>query len=427
VTTTAQTRRPRPFAFCRAALAAVATLAFVLAGGLAPATASEWAPPRTVFVPETGHTSDGLFLRVWREQRSLFGDPVTEEIPARAGFEANPERPPILQYYQHLALVYVPDAAPDEQVQTLPLGRDALEEALTRHPSRALLAATRRTACPPGITADCLGFAAAGHTTRGAFRDAWLADETGRWLGPPLTEAFRAPDGSLLQYFEAGALRQPAGGHVAPLPLGLLAARRLGLDTAPITRPVDVPVFDEALFVAPVVAPSREAREGDTSPAETAEGADEGAAPDPEPAAEPAAPTWEDFGPGPVQGGEREIVVSLSAQRLWAYDAGELVLATWVSTGTAETPEVTTPVGHWRILHKVDVEDMEGTISDEYYFVEDVPHVMYFDDLGNALHGTYWHSNFGAPMSHGCVNLPLDVAAWMYDWAPVGTPVTVVP
>jgi lipoprotein-anchoring transpeptidase ErfK/SrfK len=53
--------------------------------------------------------------------------------------------------------------------------------------------------------------------------------------------------------------------------------------------------------------------------------------------------------------------------------------------------------------------------------------VMYFDNLGNALHGTYWHNNFGYPMSHGCVNLPMDVAAWMYGWAPVGTLVTVIP
>ncbi|MCD6030113.1 MAG: ErfK/YbiS/YcfS/YnhG family protein, partial [Thermomicrobiales bacterium] len=50
-----------------------------------------------------------------------------------------------------------------------------------------------------------------------------------------------------------------------------------------------------------------------------------------------------------------------------------------------------------------------------------------FTDEGHALHGTYWHSNFGMPMSHGCVNLPMDVAEWMYRWAPEGTPVTVIP
>ena len=56
---------------------------------------------------------------------------------------------------------------------------------------------------------------------------------------------------------------------------------------------------------------------------------------------------------------------------------------------------------------------MEGVIGGEYYNVPDVPCVMYFTNGGHALHGTYWHSNFGTPMSHGCVNLPMDVAAWM--------------
>jgi lipoprotein-anchoring transpeptidase ErfK/SrfK len=69
---------------------------------------------------------------------------------------------------------------------------------------------------------------------------------------------------------------------------------------------------------------------------------------------------------------------------------------------------------------------MEGVIGGEYYNVPDVPWVLYFTNSGHALHGTYWHNNFGTPMSHGCVNLPLDVAAWLYDWAPMGTPVRVV-
>lgn len=101
------------------------------------------------------------------------------------------------------------------------------------------------------------------------------------------------------------------------------------------------------------------------------------------------------------------------------------MLATWVSTGTAETPEVATPLGEFRILVKLPMETMEGTVSGEAYRVEDVPHVMYFTDEGHALHGTYWHNNFGQRMSHGCINLPLDVAQFLYGWAPLGTPVTV--
>jgi lipoprotein-anchoring transpeptidase ErfK/SrfK len=136
---------------------------------------------------------------------------------------------------------------------------------------------------------------------------------------------------------------------------------------------------------------------------------------------------WVDPGPGRWQAGEREIIVTLGGQRLWAYEGDTSVLATWVSTGTAETPEVATPVGQWRILVKHLSETMEGVANGEPYRVEDVPYVMYFTDEGHALHGTYWHNNFGTPMSHGCVNLPMDVAEWMFRWAPEGTPVTIIP
>ncbi len=132
-------------------------------------------------------------------------------------------------------------------------------------------------------------------------------------------------------------------------------------------------------------------------------------------------------GPGREQWGDKELVVSLSQQRLWAFEGDRAILSTLVSTGTAETYEVSTPPGHYRISVKLLKETMEGTVSGEDYRVEDVPWVMYFTDEGHALHGTYWHANFGTPMSHGCVNLPLDVAEWMYGWAPEGTGVTIVP
>ncbi|MDP9366595.1 MAG: L,D-transpeptidase, partial [Chloroflexota bacterium] len=190
-----------------------------------------------------------------------------------------------------------------------------------------------------------------------------------------------------------------------------------------------VPVYAAALF-DPSAAPA-------TAAEPLARAATGGLAIDPTAAEEPIPAPVEEvvpepvvpevIGPGPQQGAYQEVVISISAQTLWAYEGNQLVNSTLVSTGTAEVPETTTPIGSHTILSKVDVQDMEGTISGEYYFVPDVPYVMYFDGLGNALHGTYWHSNFGAPMSHGCVNLPLDVAAWIYGWASVGTAVTVIP
>jgi hypothetical protein len=140
-----------------------------------------------------------------------------------------------------------------------------------------------------------------------------------------------------------------------------------------------------------------------------------------------SAQEFSDPGPGRWQIGEKEVVVSLGAQHLWAYEGEQPILTSFVSTGTAETPEVATPVGQFRVLVKLPMETMIGTVNGEAYQVEDVPYVMYFTDEGHALHGTYWHNNFGAPMSHGCVNLPMDVAEWMFRWAPEGTAVTIIP
>jgi hypothetical protein len=383
----------------------------ILAALIVPlaASAQSWSAPRTVYVPTTGHTTDGLFLELWQAERGLLGDPVTEEFRSRTGFSAAGEAD-IVQYYEHLALVYLPDEAPGEQVQALDLGRQALAEAAAAGTSRALARAMERAVCAPSSSDSCANIVASGHTVREPFLTFWRTGETAIWIGLPLTEAFAAPDRTRIQYFENGILRLVAGGVVEPLPLGRIAAQQAQIDIDPIERPQDVPVYDEELFVPPPEATPVEDAPGEDVPAEE----------------ESSGSTDWSFGPGPQQGAWKEIVVSISAQQMWAYEEGQLVVSSYVSTGTADVPETTTPVGHWSVLAKFDVQDMEGTISDEYYFVADVPYVMYFDNFGNAIHGTYWHANFGVPMSHGCVNLPMDIAAWMYDWAPVGTAVSVV-
>jgi lipoprotein-anchoring transpeptidase ErfK/SrfK len=120
---------------------------------------------------------------------------------------------------------------------------------------------------------------------------------------------------------------------------------------------------------------------------------------------------------------KKSIVISISQQMLWAFKGKQDVLSSYVSTGRTGFE---TPVGNFAVLTKLPSQTMEGVIGGEYYNVPDVPWVLYFTNSGHALHGTYWHNNFGTPMSHGCVNLPLDVAAWLYDWAPIGTPVQIV-
>lgn len=121
--------------------------------------------------------------------------------------------------------------------------------------------------------------------------------------------------------------------------------------------------------------------------------------------------------PAPPTGAGREIVVDLSDSRVYAYENGVLVHTVLGSTGLPATPTVQ---GDFRIQRKYFAQTMSGP----GYYLPDVPYVLYFY-AGYALHGTYWHSNWGQPMSHGCVNLPTPEAEWFYSWADVGTPVRV--
>lgn len=116
-------------------------------------------------------------------------------------------------------------------------------------------------------------------------------------------------------------------------------------------------------------------------------------------------------------GGAHWIDVDLSQQRVFAYEGDTLVNSFVVSTGTWQTPTVT---GKFKVWIKVRSQAMSGP----GYYLPDVPYVMYFyKDYG--LHGTYWHNNFGTPMSHGCVNLTIPDAEWLYNFASVGTVVNV--
>jgi lipoprotein-anchoring transpeptidase ErfK/SrfK len=113
----------------------------------------------------------------------------------------------------------------------------------------------------------------------------------------------------------------------------------------------------------------------------------------------------------------RWIDIDLSDQKLYAYDGDTLVRSFVVSTGTYLTP---TPVGRYSVYIKLRYTDMAGP----GYYLPDVPYTMYFYS-GYGIHGTYWHSNFGTPMSHGCVNMVTEEAGWLYDWSYVGIPVNI--
>lgn len=120
----------------------------------------------------------------------------------------------------------------------------------------------------------------------------------------------------------------------------------------------------------------------------------------------------------PEPGGEgRWIDVDLSDQVTYAYEGNEIVRSFIVSTGTWMHPTIT---GQYYIYVKYVYADMAGP----GYYLPNVPYVMYFYD-GYGLHGTYWHNNFGTPMSHGCINLTIPDSEWLFYWADIGTLVNI--
>ena len=119
----------------------------------------------------------------------------------------------------------------------------------------------------------------------------------------------------------------------------------------------------------------------------------------------------------PVAG--KWILVDLSDQTLVAYEGTTPVQAAWVSTGVWQYP---TRTGDFYIQIKLVSDHMSG----DDYNLPNVPHTMYYDlsDRGYAIHGAYWHENFGHPMSHGCINMDEGDAERLYGWAIASTPDT---
>jgi lipoprotein-anchoring transpeptidase ErfK/SrfK len=259
-------------------------------------------------------------------------------------------------------------------------------------------------------------FAETGHTLREPFLGFWQAGGGLEFFGAPISEVtweLTARGRQQVQYFERARLErdpQPsgAGDEIQAGAIGRALAILRGADTAPIAN-VGYASFGPPAPAAPDTAPL-------DRPAPTAAPAPPPAqptAPKPQPRADPPA----------ASGGAKRIVVNLSDQWLYAYQDGQQVFDAPVSTGR---DGMETPTGSYAIYAKLPIQTMDGVLDGKRWVVPDVPNVMYING-GVALHGTYWHNRFGtgARLSHGCVNLPLDAAAWLYSWAPMGTRVDV--
>lgn len=365
------------------ALTALLTLLLLPLGTSAQ---SDWAAPRTVLIPETGHTVDGVFLDVWREWggATAYGNPITPELT---------ENGRIVQYYEYARFEYVPDDPNGNVVHFGEIGRELKPVTVFR--SKPALGGT------PAIDKDGLSRIAAElqawsplpssdaripesptrryvaetqHSVQNGFKDFWETTGEASYLGNPLTEEFLR-DGVTYQVFERGKLSWTETAGVRMEPVGSLLVKQYGLETEPLPGAVDYPAYSEDLFIAPVpVMPSN-------------------------------------------PGGERWVSVNLSSQYMVAYEGDVAVNETYVSTGR---PGFDTPPGTFYVSYKLESENMEGVLGGEYYNVPQVPWVMYFTDVGHAIHGAYWHENFGAVMSHGCINLPVWFAEWLYYWSPGG-------
>ncbi|MDP9359519.1 MAG: L,D-transpeptidase [Chloroflexota bacterium] len=375
-------------------------------GGQTARTSSEdWAPPTRVYVPETGQSIDGLFLDLWRNGGGVwaFGNPITPEITLPNGH--------IVQYYGYARFEYWPEGDADGNVVRLgDIGKElrpvtvrrtmlGFKGANARDPQAALEAmAMVRAWLPlnetqvPEDSDEWRFVPETGHSVATGFKDFWERTGEAGYLGNPLTEEYTVA-GVTYQVFERGQLAWEPGTDPYMMPVGKLLAERYGLDQSAVEQG-DVPAYSEDLFIPP-----------------------------PPPTPTPEADQDEDAAERePDPNGERWIEVDLTNQYMRAWQGDVVVKELYVSTGR---PGFDTPTGTFFINSKVPIQDMEGVIGGEYYNVPEVPDVMYFTDVGHAFHGTYWHTNFGQVMSHGCVNLPIDVAEWLYEWTPMGARVEI--
>ncbi len=147
------------------------------------------------------------------------------------------------------------------------------------------------------------------------------------------------------------------------------------------------------------------------------------ALPAPQPATAPGKNPPPKPNPVPTALDGKWIDIDIGSQTITAYQGSTPLKTVLVSTGVSWYP---TPVGRYKIYMKIPSQTMSGGYGASAYYLPGVPWVMYFTGA-YAIHGTYWHHNFGKPMSHGCVNLTIADAKWFYDWAEIGTPVITHP
>jgi hypothetical protein len=344
----------------------------------APGHAHHDVGPDHVYFPQTGHHLSMGFLDFWRHNGdiAIFGYPLTEEVS---------ENGLTVQYFERAVFEWHPEAPAGWNVQLRLLGVDLTAGRHAEAPFQRIEASS---------DAHTTYFPQTGHRLSHGFRAYWQKHGGLRVFGYPISEEF-TEGGFTVQYFERARFEWHPEHRGTPYEillgrLGATAAQRAGIDRSSVPRAEGAKDYHPNLWYVPA----------------------------PPPPPPPVAPPAVKPPPGAPSGQAKWIEVNLSTQYLRAWEYDRLVYGTYVSTGTWRTP---TPAGTFRVYSKILSHTMSGgTPGVDYYSLPNVPHSMYFYQA-YAIHGAYWHNNFGTPMSHGCVNLPLGAAAWLYNWTPVGT------
>jgi lipoprotein-anchoring transpeptidase ErfK/SrfK len=363
--------------------------------------ASNETGPDRVYFPESGHYLSLGFLDYWHVNGGIevFGYPITDEM-------SDPATGQTVQYFERAIFEYRPEAPSDARVQLRPLpSSDRLQTLVAYNLSQqrwARLASfstvripTSQPFAPVGSPLDesMLYFEEAGHTLGKGFKDFWERHGGATVFGYPTTEEFVDPiTGHTVQLFERAIFEWPSdlpeSESVQLREIGVSAAKQAGINIAPQPQSSDTPTY----------------------------------APDLWQVIQPASPTALTTPlPGAPTGAAKWIEVDLSQQYIRAWEHETLVFGHYVSTGVAKHA---TPTGYFRTFAKLRYDDMTNGPAappEDFYDLKDVPNVMYFAAGGYAIHGTYWHNNFGTPQSHGCVNMTIGGSGWMFDWAPYAT------
>lgn len=379
-----------------------------------------WGQAGSRLFESTGQTLDNQygFLEFWETHAGaeMLGDPITPIV-----FEANIPT----QYFERGRL-----EQRDGTVLPGELGRERTRwRTFAKAPDRPVRQAE-------------LYFKSTGHFLGGSFLRFWQAHEGQLLFGAPISEpVWEQVNGANIrvQYFERARLEHypalPAERDTRISPLGREVAVAKALinpeqtSAVQVAQPVTVEqgtaAFAQLAPPTPTPIPPTPTPVPPTPIIPTS--VPEKPAPAaPKPAQPQAAAPKPTAKPALVAPGTGKVIdVDLSAQQLVAFEDGQVVFSAPVATGK---DGFNTPTGSFEVYSKTAKQTMRGSMGGETWVVPNVPNVMYING-SVALHGAYWHNLFGSGvrLSHGCINLPLDSAAWLYKWAPVGTKVVVHP